>query len=399
MPRRLLGVFMLLLASVFVVQAQGDVVLFTVGTDTVCRQEFECLYRTSSEKDVNGFLEKLVDMKKKIRYARELKLDTLDSYRQQKDLYQQAWKRQKAISVNRKEKSPSRKEWIRLVHVSCPLKQNADKDAIQNGKIWLDSLYALTQKGHSLDDNAKELPWVQTRYLLKEWQEQLKGLESGQWSKPFVSPLGIHLIAWRERTLEQPQEPVAMREDEAYRLKEIEESLLAIELERYWQRTIVCSERELESHFKKHRSDYGGGTPHYRGAVIHCQNKKEAKAIKKYLKQYPEALWEEAMKRIPVDVSTNCRMERGLFAIGANAYVDQLVFKCGTFEPLPDYPYTWVLGKKLKKGPDDYRDVRSRLENDCLKKKREAEKDALKHKYQVEIDDEVLKTVNHDRNK
>lgn len=399
MPRRLLGVFMLLLASVFVVQAQGDAVLFTVGTDTVYRREFECLYRTSSPKDVNGFLEKLVDWKRRVQYARELKLDTMDAYRKQKDVYRQAWKRQQAISENRKEKRTSRKEWIRLMHVSYPLKQNTDKDTILKGKLWLDSLYVLAQKGHSLGESAKELPWVQTRYLLKEWQEQLKGLESGQWSKPFVSPLGIHMVAWVERTMEQPQEPIAMVKNEAYRLKEIEESLLAIELERYWQRTIVCSERELEAHFKKHRSDYGGGTPHFRGAVIHCQNKKEAKAIKKYLKQYPEALWEEAMERIPVEVSAGCRMERGLFAIGANPYVDHLAFKCGTSQPLPDYPYAWVLGKKMKKGPDDYRDVRSRLENDCLKKKKEAEKDALKHKYQVEINDEVLKTVNHDRNK
>ena len=148
MPRRLLGVFMLLLASVFVVQAQGDAVLFTVGTDTVYRQEFECLYRTSSPKDVNGFLEKLVDWKRRVQYARELKLDTMDAYRKQKDVYRQAWKRQQAISENRKEKRTSRKEWIRLMHVSYPLKQNTDKDTILKGKLWLDSLYVLALKGH-----------------------------------------------------------------------------------------------------------------------------------------------------------------------------------------------------------------------------------------------------------
>ena len=41
MPRRLLGVFMLLLASVSSMQAQGDVVLFTVGREPVSVGEFE----------------------------------------------------------------------------------------------------------------------------------------------------------------------------------------------------------------------------------------------------------------------------------------------------------------------------------------------------------------------
>jgi peptidyl-prolyl cis-trans isomerase SurA len=79
--------------------------------------------------------------------------------------------------------------------------------------------------------------------------------------------------------------------------------------------------------------------------------------------------------------------------------VDKLVFKCGSFEPLADYPHTWVLGKKLKKGPEDFKIIRSKVENDCLEIKKKSEIEALTQKYRIEIDKEVLKTVNRAENK
>ena len=94
-----------------------------------------------------------------------------------------------------------------------------------------------------------------------------------------------------------------------------------------------------------------------------------------------------------------CRYETGLFPIGSNPYVDKLVFNCGSFTPLPDYPYTWVIGKKLEKGPTDYRDVRKELQRDCLKAKKNSLIEAFIQKYAVEIDKEVLKTVNRAENK
>ena len=114
------------------------------------------------------------------------------------------------------------------------------------------------------------------------------------------------------------------------------------------------------------------------------------------MKKYSESQWEDAWKQMPDDVSQGCLMEIGLFAIGTNPYVDKLAFKCGTFEPLADYPYTWMMGKKLKKGPADYTDVRVQLEKDCRIAQKEAETEAFIQKYQVEINEEVLKTVNHD---
>lgn len=398
MPRRLLGIFILLLASASMVRAQGDAVLLTVGAEAVTKGEVEYHLRTSSEKRADVFLHAYAGFKQKVQAAKEQGVDTSSVYRRQVEHYRQAMAARMRMSG--KHRRPSDREWIKLEHVTYPLEQHAGKRKEQAGKQYVDSLYTALKQGADRRNVVKELPWMQTRYLLKEWQEQLPSLEKDELSRPFYSPLGIHLVVWTDRLAERPSEgPHPTAEDEAFRLKSVEEGLLVAVWEARRQENLRCTEHELEAWFKEHRADYGWGKPHFRGAVIHCQDKKQAKAIKKYLQKYPETLWAEAWKRMPAEVSGAARMEVGLFAIGKNPYVDKLVFKQGTFQTLPGYPHTWVLGKKWKKGPSVYQDVREKVEADCRKAKKKAETEAIKGKYRVEIDEEVLKTVNNDGNK
>ena len=86
--------------------------------------------------------------------------------------------------------------------------------------------------------------------------------------------------------------------------------------------------------------------------------------------------------------------EQGLFAPGDNAYVDDLVFKGKDATPVLSFPFTAVQGRK-QKGPDSLQEVReplvtayrNYLETYWVAKLRAAGK--------VEIDQEVLKTVNN----
>ena len=87
MPRRLLGIFMLLLASSSFVWAQGDVVLLTVGSEQVTQREFEYQLCNSQQKRADVFVETYARFKQKVQRAKELGLDTLASYRKQKDAY------------------------------------------------------------------------------------------------------------------------------------------------------------------------------------------------------------------------------------------------------------------------------------------------------------------------
>jgi peptidyl-prolyl cis-trans isomerase SurA len=102
---------------------------------------------------------------------------------------------------------------------------------------------------------------------------------------------------------------------------------------------------------------------------------------------------------MPDNLADRCLIDVGLFKIGENPYVDKLAFGCGDFEKLADYPYTWTMGERLKKGPKSFHDVRRKVENDCLEAKKKEELETLMRKYRVEIDKEVLKTVNRAVNK
>ena len=388
LPRRLLGVCLLLLVSISRIWAQGEVVLLTVGSEKVSRSEVEYHFSGSLEKRADVFVETYGRFKQKVLYAKELGLDTFPEHVRRKAILSETMtsRAQKSGAIR------SGKEWVKLVHITYPLKQSATKVEQRKGKAYMDSLYSSLQG--NLNVQMKELHWIQTRYLLNEWQIALKNLPPNEWSQPFFSPQGIHIVAWKAKTYEQaPLETKLVSSDE-YKLKALEEGLLVAALDEALQQRLVCTEQDLEHHFKNHYADYGGGTPHFRGAVIFCQSKKEEKVIKKYLKKIPEPLWEDAASRLEKELSVKCRIEYGMFAIGANPYVDKLVFKCGDFQPSSDYPHVWVMGKRMKKGPEDYRDVRSKVAEDCLEAKKKAETESFVRKYTIEIDKEVLKTVN-----
>lgn len=358
--------------------------LLTVGNENVSVSEFKYHWKKSSEKRADVFLETYGRFKQKMLCAKELQLDTLSAYISQKEA---------CLALLRNELKVSQtKEWIKLMQVTYPLKQHATQKEIEIGMQKMDSLYEELKL--SSFATISEESWIQERYLLDEWRIRLADLEKGELSKPFFSPLGIHLVAWTDKVIGCSDEDVTDVADLTIREKEIEESLLVAYWDEYLLKSTSCSEADLEKHFKENRETYGRGVPHFKGAVIHCQDKKDAKVIKKLLKNYPEALWKEVLNRM----SVKCKMEVGLFKIGGNPYVDKLAFGCGEYEVMADYPYSFVLGRKMKKGPDNYLDVRPKVEKDCLEAKKTNRMEAFMQKYAVEIDKEQLKSVNRAEN-
>lgn len=395
MPRCLPGILLLLLVAASPLRAQGDVALFRIDADSVSLTEAEYYFHRSAENDRQTFLPQFIAYKVKVRHARELGLDTAADFSRRRASLEETLTGRKP--TDSRPRSYER-EWVKLAHVTYRLKQHAGKYEEQLARRTVDSVFQALQQGADIRTMGEELPWMQTRHLLREWQEQLSNLEKGHSSKPFHSPLGMHVIVWLDKRTGKVAADNRPAVDTTLLKREAEEGLLVAALEKLWAEK-PCTEDELAAYFKRHRVDYGGGIPHFQGAVIHCLDKKQAKAIRKYLKKYPQELWREAILRIPSGVADSCRMEEGLFRIGQNPNVDKLVFGCGTEEPLSGYPYRWVMGKKLKKGPVDYRMVRSKLEADCRKAREKAEVEALKQKYRVEINEEVLKTVNNIGNK
>lgn len=157
----------------------------------------------------------------------------------------------------------------------------------------------------------------------------------------------------------------------------------------------VVDEAGLKAYFEAHRSDFHWDEPRYKGIVLHCTTKRVAKQVRKFLKQIPEEEWMDAIRlTFNAGDTPKVRAEQGLFAPGDNAYVDELVFKGKNATPVLSFPFTAVQGRK-QKGSDSWQEVReplvtayrNYLETHWVAKLRAAGK--------VEIDQEVLKTVNN----
>lgn len=154
-------------------------------------------------------------------------------------------------------------------------------------------------------------------------------------------------------------------------------------------------EAGLKAYFEAHRPDFHWDEPRYRGIVLHCTTKRVAKQARKFLKQIPEEEWMDAIRlTFNVGKAPQVQAEQGVFAPGANAYVDDLVFKGKEATPVLSFPFTVVQGRK-QKGPDSWQEVRGPLVaayRDYLEAHWVA---TLRAGGKVEIDQEVLKTVNN----
>ena len=151
----------------------------------------------------------------------------------------------------------------------------------------------------------------------------------------------------------------------------------------------------LATYFKFHQEDYRWKSPRYKGIILHCADKKIAKQAKKLLKKAPEKEWADTLqKTFNTSGDEKIKVEQGIFADGDNKYIDKLVFKKGEFEPVMYYPFTIAVGEK-RKGPDDYREVIERVRKDYRNHLYTYWERELLASGKVEINEEVLKTVNN----
>lgn len=235
--------------------------------------------------------------------------------------------------------------------------------------------------------------YVPLSFLLDELGNEVNQLSEGEISEPFSSPEGVHIVKLLSRKSYSSDTVVI---DSL--LSIIEEVILVNE----WNKKInIHPERILDSdlkiYFQRNKIKYRWEFPHYKGVVIHCENKKTAKYIKKKLRKVPLYKWCETIdnlrKEKPELVISS---ENGLFQIGENAYVDKLVFKCGDFIPTQDYPYTFVMGKCLDYQPDCFTDVYDEVLQDYITYVEDEYFSDLERILRVEKYIDVLKTVNYD---
>ena len=343
---------------------------------------------------------------------------------------------------------------VRVEQVWRRLPQNVTGGSLRAATVQMDSIYeALCQAGperftdfvQRFSDDVS-VRWVHRLEETAEFEDTVFSLKPGAWSRPFFTPRGLHIVRVLERAEVPPFESVrdsllqanprcvveaarvwADRRKEAYgyasgRLTDGQlRRILAAEYERLERenpsyrlalryhreealaRAVDCREAEraalaneeaLQAYFDRHRSDYHWDTPRFRGIVLHCTGKRVAKRARKMLKHLPEEEWGNAVRLMFNKEKVQVRAEQGTFAPGDNAAVDEQVFKQGEAPEVNGFPHTVLLGKKLK-GPVDYREVRHALLADYRAARESQWLAALRAGSKVEINQEVLKTVNN----
>ena len=347
---------------------------------------------------------------------------------------------------------------VRPAHIFLYLGQQATPEQQQQAKERIDSIYGALKAGADFADMARRLsqdrgsaanggllPWIGPNQTLKEFEDKAYALKDGEMSEPFLSPAGYHIILMKGHKQLEPydslrsnilgfleqrnvreriarmridtivahshgtltrEEVLARRADSLMALdpdlknliREYHDGLLLYEISNrtVWDKAARDS-AGLEAFFKKNKKKYAWAEPRYKGMAYHVKDEADVEAVKDCVKDLPFTEWAEALRNtFNSDSVLRIRVEKGIFKRGDNALIDREVFKKDTVvAPTKDYPIDAVYGKLLKKGPEEYTDVIGLVTadyQDMLEKEWVA---GLRRKYAVEVNKEVLATVNN----
>lgn len=347
---------------------------------------------------------------------------------------------------------------IQVAHILLRLDQKASEAEQQAAKVRIDSIYQALKGGADFAELAKkvsqdpgtasrggELPFVSRGQLVKEFEDAAFALKDGELSPVVQTPYGYHVILMkahkelepfdfhkegiykfieqrgiRDRIVEQKldtlvsqsggkltkqdildrkaDEMSAADQDLKYLIKEYHDGLLLYEISNstVWEKA-AKDEAGLAQYFKSHKKKYAWDQPRYKGIAYHVKVASDVKAVRDCVKKLRFDQWAEALRQtFNADSVLRIRVEKGIFKQGDNALIDSAVFKKDTtVTKVKDFPIDAVYGKLLKKGPEDYTDVRGLVTADYQDEMERQWVADLRRKYTFSVDANVLKTVNN----
>lgn len=340
-------------------------------------------------------------------------------------------------------------------HILVRLPQNASAADEANAKAKVDSIYQALQSGADFatlaktlsDDKASgmrggELGQFGKGMMIPDFEKAAYALKAGEISKPVKSTVGWHIIKLNTRHPFEPYEyhrpqilkfleqrgireasanalldSLASKEhvdrnaviakfyndiiskdaNKRYLAQEYHDGTLMFEISKtqIWDKAST-DETGLSQYFKKNKKKYTWNEPRFRGIVLHAKDINIINQAKKLIKKVESPQWPQAiLKAFNSDSVKTVRVEYGLFKKGANKAVDKEGFKDKkvSYTPTKDYPQTAVIGKLLKK-PQVYTDVKGEVTTDYQNYCEQQWLEELRKKYTVDVDQNVLKTVN-----
>lgn len=467
-----LYIFILSLVAVAGLSAQvvDDPVLMTVNGKDILRSEFEYAFNKNrgniadSAMTAEEYLQMYIDFKLKVAEAEALGLDTLESFRTEyaKDRSQLAesyltdpdYVDDEAYRIYAKDSATIGKDgFVQIAHIFFPANQKEDLDMVKLAAARADSAYAMIVAGASFEEAADYfavprqsiMPFEIIRgQAYKEFEDVAYMLNDGEYSKPFESPAGFHVVKrfssrpfgnfeeYRPAIIKMlerenihlrarmkkgfdlakefggnmtPQEALA-REDSLLEskypefgnlMREYYDGLLFFEVstKEVWDKS-TSDKVGLNNFFKKNKKRYKFESPRYRGAVIHANSQENLDMMKNMLSGKHASDYKVVIEEnLPKDSAHVVRVEIGIFAIGDNAWVDKFVFNEGNgSEYRQGFSFVDVIGQLIS-APETYKDVKSAVQNDYQKFLEEKWVKELRKKYKVNVDKKVLKSVNN----
>ena len=469
--KKLKNIFLsLLLFSSSALAQVSDPVLMTVNGKEVRRSEFEYAFNKNNSNLVEGgqtveeYLPMYIDFKLKVAEAEALGLDTVASFREEykRDRAQMAedylidpnFVEKEAYRIYAKDSATIGKDgFLNLSHIVFVVKQKEDKAAVALAKARIDSVYTMLQAGKTFEETARKFG-IPARALepfeiirgqaYPEFEAVAFALADGEYSKPFESPAGFHVVrrlstrpfgSFEEykpaimNMLEQQNIRERARQIRGQQLAEefgggltpsqalaLEDSLLESKypefgnlMREYYDGLLFfeVSTQEvwnkaqndvagIEKFFKKNKKKYKFETPRFRGAVIQATTQQNIDNIKSMIAGKSVSEYKSVIDaNLPKDSMKNVRVEIGVFAVGDNAWVDKLAFGQGEGGKLRKGFTAVELEGRIIEKPETYLDVKGVVTNDYQKYLEEQWVKSLRKKYKVKIDKEVLKTVNN----
>ena len=359
---------------------------------------------------------------------------------------------------NRAKEEIGSKGLIHPAHIFLRLSSKATEAEQEKARQRIDSIYQALKAGADFAELAQKVSedpstaakggqiasWIAPNQAYKEFEDAAFALQIGEMSQPVLTPVGYHIILMKDRKQLEPfdslkstiiqrieqqgirdriaeqkvqkmvdqsegkltHEDVMSRKADSlgiadsemkYLIQEYHDGLLLYEISNHevWDKG-AKDEAGLASYFKKHKKDYAWSEPRFKGIAYHVKDVADVDAVKKCVKKLPFDQWAEALRStFNPDSIIRIRVEKGIFKLGDNALVDKEIFKCDTtVEAVEDYPIDAVYGKVLKKGPEDYTDVRGQVIADYQDMLEKAWVYDLRRRYPFTVNKEVLKTVN-----
>ncbi len=325
--------------------------------------------------------------------------------------------------------------------------QRADSvwQAVKDGADFAELCKAVSQDMRTAGRGG-ELPWMGPNQAFPEFEEAAYALQPGELSRPVLGPDGYYIILMKERKQLEPFEELkdqivksfeqqgirdaiarqivseavassngeitekqymtlradslgAVDSDMKYLIQEYHDGLLVYEISnrQVWEKASK-DDVALDAWFKTHKKNFAWTEPRFKGIAYHVKDKADVKAVKKCVKNLPFSEWADALRKtFNPDSIIRIRVEQGIFKVGDSRLVDHKIFRTALDQPVevnPDYPIDAVYGKKLKKYPEDYTDVRPQVVADLQEYMEKEWVATLRERYPVKIYGDVLKTVN-----